>query len=122
MQLTCGPTAVIAFHARSSGALSPAAFPVRVVIASPASPRYAPVTFEKARIESRGEMPRLTKRGYAQDPRPYEAAHGGVNPYPALMDPDNLLPDGEWQYVLTQIPVTELQALPMNYGEPNESS
>ena len=54
----------------------------------------------------------------AEDPRPYEAAHGGVNPYPALMDPDNLLPDGEWQYVLTQIPIGELQALPANYGEP----
>jgi hypothetical protein len=54
----------------------------------------------------------------AQDPRPYEAAHGGVNPYPALMDPQHLLPDGEWQYVLTQIPVDQLQALPLNYGEP----
>lgn len=51
----------------------------------------------------------------AEDPRPYEAAHGGVNPYPALMDPDNLLPPGEWQYVLTQIPVDELQALPLNF-------
>jgi hypothetical protein len=55
---------------------------------------------------------------YAQDPRPYEAAHGGVNPYPALMDPDNLLPDGEWAFVLTQIPIDQLQALPLNYGEP----
>jgi hypothetical protein len=54
----------------------------------------------------------------AEDPRPYEAAHGGVNPYPALMDPDHLLPAGEWQYVLTQIPVNQLQALPLNYGEP----
>jgi hypothetical protein len=54
----------------------------------------------------------------AQDPRTYEASHGGVNPYPALMDPDHLLPDGEWQYVLTQIPISELQALPLNYGEP----
>lgn len=58
----------------------------------------------------------------AEDPRPYEATHGGVNPYPALMDPDNLLPDGEWQYVLTQIPVAQLQALPFNYGEPTNSS
>ncbi len=55
---------------------------------------------------------------YAEDPRPYEAAHGGVNPYPAIMDPDNLLPPGGWPYVLTQIPVTELQALPLNYGQP----
>src|SRR5581483_1622180 len=54
----------------------------------------------------------------AEDPRPYEAAHGGVNPYPALLDPDHLLPSGDWQYVLTQIPVAELQALPLNYGEP----
>ncbi|HEX6522705.1 MAG TPA: hypothetical protein VF070_22265 [Streptosporangiaceae bacterium] len=54
----------------------------------------------------------------AEDPRPYEATHGGVNPYPALMDPGNLLPPGDWQYVLTQIPVDELQALPFNYGKP----
>jgi hypothetical protein len=56
----------------------------------------------------------------AEDPRPYEATHG-VNPYPALMDPDNLLPPGDWQYVLTQIPIDELQALPLNYGEPTGS-
>lgn len=54
----------------------------------------------------------------AQDPRPYEAAHDGVNPYPALMDPDHLLPGDEWQYVLTQIPMDQLQALPFNYGQP----
>ncbi|HLJ99216.1 MAG TPA: hypothetical protein VKU39_04840, partial [Streptosporangiaceae bacterium] len=54
----------------------------------------------------------------AEDPRPYEATHRGVNPYPALMDPDHLLPPGGWQYVLTQIPIDELQALPLNYGEP----
>jgi hypothetical protein len=54
---------------------------------------------------------------YAQDPRPYEASHGGVNPYPALMDPDNLL-GNLWPYVLSQIPVDQLQALPLNYGEP----
>jgi hypothetical protein len=65
----------------------------------------------------------LTDKGgavvtYAEDPRPYEATHGGVNPYPALMDPDNLLPPGDWPYVLTQIPVTELQALPLDYGQP----
>jgi hypothetical protein len=39
----------------------------------------------------------LTDKGgavvtYAEDPRPYEATHGGVNPYPALMDPDDLPP------------------------------
>ncbi len=51
----------------------------------------------------------------AEDPRPYEAAHGGVNPYPALLDPDHRLPPGGWQYVLTQIPIGELQAMPLNY-------
>jgi hypothetical protein len=56
---------------------------------------------------------------YAEDPRPYEAAHGGVNPYPAIMDPQHLLPDDEWQDVLTQIPLAELQALPLNYGRPS---
>lgn len=55
---------------------------------------------------------------YAEDPRLYEAAHGGVNPYTALEDPDNLLPPGEGQYVLTQIPISQLQALPLNYGQP----
>ncbi len=55
---------------------------------------------------------------YAEDERPYEAAHGGVNPYTALEDPDNVLPPAERPYVLTQIPVTELQALPLNYGQP----
>jgi hypothetical protein len=34
------------------------------------------------------------------------------------MDPLNLLPNGEWQYVLTQIPISQLQALPFNYGQP----
>lgn len=58
----------------------------------------------------------------AEDPHPFEATHGGVNPYPALMDPDNLLPDGEWQYVLTAIPIAQLLALPFNYGEPTNSS
>jgi hypothetical protein len=53
----------------------------------------------------------------AQDPRPYEAAHRGVNPYPALMDPNHLL-GALWPYVLTQIPIGQLQALPFNYGEP----
>ncbi len=55
---------------------------------------------------------------YAEDPRAYEATHGGVNPYPALMDPEHLFPDGDWAYVLTQIPIDQLQALPFNYGEP----
>jgi len=34
------------------------------------------------------------------------------------MDPDNLLPPGGWPYVLSQIPISELQALPLNYGQP----
>jgi hypothetical protein len=55
---------------------------------------------------------------YAEDERPYEAAHHGLNPYPALEDPDNLLPPAERPYVLTQIPIDQLQALPLNYGEP----
>jgi hypothetical protein len=55
----------------------------------------------------------------AEDPRPYMASHGGVDPYPALMDPDNLVPDGFEKYViLSQIPVTRLQALPLDYGKP----
>jgi hypothetical protein len=40
-----------------------------------------------------------------------------ASPCPAPMDPANLLPPGDWPYVLTQIPVTELQALPLNYGQ-----
>jgi hypothetical protein len=54
---------------------------------------------------------------YAEDPRLYEAAHGGVNPYPALEDPDNLLTPGEQSAILTQIPIGQLQALPLNYGQ-----
>jgi hypothetical protein len=34
------------------------------------------------------------------------------------MDPEHLFPDGDWAYVLTQIPIDQLQALPFNYGEP----
>jgi hypothetical protein len=54
---------------------------------------------------------------YAEDPRLYEAAHGGVNPYPALENPDNLLTPGEQSAILTQIPLNQLQALPLNYGQ-----
>jgi hypothetical protein len=55
---------------------------------------------------------------YAEDPRPYMASHGGVaDPYFALMDPDNLIPDGVEKYlILSDIPVERLQALPMDYG------
>jgi hypothetical protein len=57
---------------------------------------------------------------YAEDPRPYMASHGGVDPYTLLFDPDNLVPDGLEKYVvLSEIPVDRLQALPLNYGRPN---
>lgn len=57
----------------------------------------------------------------AEDPRPYEAGHGGVNPYPALLDPQNLYP-GYAQYVaLGEIPLNQLQALPLDYGQPGQS-
>jgi hypothetical protein len=65
----------------------------------------------------------LTDKGgavvtYAEDPRPYMAAHGGADPYQPLMDPNNLLPPGLAHYViLDQIPLNRLQALPLNYGE-----
>jgi hypothetical protein len=67
----------------------------------------------------------LTDKGgavvtYAEDPRPYMASHGGVDPYQALMDPDNLLPPGTAKFViLGQIPINRLQALPFNYGQPD---
>jgi hypothetical protein len=56
---------------------------------------------------------------YAEDPRPDMARNGGVDPYFALMDPDNLVPDGFEKYViLGDIPVNRLQALPLDYGRP----
>jgi hypothetical protein len=56
---------------------------------------------------------------YAEDPRPYMAAHGGADPYQPLMDPLNLFPAGTARFaILTQIPVSRLQALPLGYGEP----
>jgi len=54
----------------------------------------------------------------AQDPRPYEAGHNGVNPYPALLDPKNRYPGYAQYVVLNEIPLTLLQALPVNYGKP----
>ena len=55
---------------------------------------------------------------YAEDPRPYMALSGGVDPYFSLFDPDNLVPDGSEKYVvLGEIPVERLQALPLNYGQ-----
>ncbi|MGI5184529.1 hypothetical protein ACQEVZ_50575 [Dactylosporangium sp. CA-152071] len=56
---------------------------------------------------------------YAEDPRPYMAANGGVDPYFALMDPDDIVPDGAEKYlILGDIPVERLQALPYDYGRP----
>ncbi|GAB1821760.1 hypothetical protein [Herbidospora sp. RD11066] len=55
---------------------------------------------------------------YAEDPRPYMAANGGVDPYFTLFDPTDIIsPDGPEKYfVLSEIPVERLQALPMDYG------
>jgi hypothetical protein len=56
---------------------------------------------------------------YAEDPRVEMARTGGVDPYPGLMDPDGLVPDGSEKYViLGDIPVDRLQALPLDYGQP----
>jgi hypothetical protein len=57
----------------------------------------------------------------AQDPRPYEASHGGVNPYPALLDPQNRYPGYAQYVVLNEIPLNRLQALPLDYGKPATS-
>jgi hypothetical protein len=48
----------------------------------------------------------------AEDPRPYMAAHGGVNPY------DALFAGVPWYTILSEIPVDRLQALPLDYGKP----
>ncbi|GAA1260194.1 hypothetical protein GCM10009677_09280 [Sphaerisporangium rubeum] len=56
---------------------------------------------------------------YAEDPRLEMARNGGVDPYIKLFDPDDLVPDGaEKYYVLSEIPVERLQALPIDYGKP----
>lgn len=55
----------------------------------------------------------------AEDPRPLEAADGGVDPYNKLFDPTGLLPESLSRYlVLVGIPIDRLEALPLNYGEP----
>jgi hypothetical protein len=57
----------------------------------------------------------------AEDPRPFEAADGGVDPYNQLFDPTGtgLLPESLTRFlVMAQIPLDRLQALPLNYGEP----
>lgn len=56
----------------------------------------------------------------AEDPRPFEAADGGIDPYNQLFDPTGtgLLPESLTRYlVMAQIPLNRLQALPLNYGE-----
>lgn len=57
----------------------------------------------------------------AEDPRPFEATDGGIDPYNQLFDPTGtgLLPESVTRYlVMAQIPLDRLQALPLNYGEP----
>lgn len=56
----------------------------------------------------------------AEDPRPFEATDGGIDPYNQLFDPTGtgLLPESLTRYlVMAQIPLNRLQALPLNYGE-----
>jgi len=57
----------------------------------------------------------------AEDPRPLEAANGGADPYDKLFDPTGtgIIPESVSRYlVLAGIPISRLQALPLNYGEP----
>ena len=66
----------------------------------------------------------LTDKGgavvtYAEDPRPFEARNGGVDPYDLLFDPTGTYPESLSRYaVLADLPIDRLQALPLNYGEP----
>jgi hypothetical protein len=55
----------------------------------------------------------------AEDPRPYMMRTGLPDPYLELMDPDDQIPDGDEKYfILGEIPVDRLQALPLDYGRP----
>lgn len=55
-----------------------------------------------------------------EDPRPYMATHGGVDPYDDFFDPNHELPPDSYFWAgLLQIPVDRLQALPLNYGQPH---
>ena len=57
----------------------------------------------------------------AEDPRPLEPANGGVDPYNKLFDPTGtgIIPESLTHYlVLLGVPLSRLQALPLNYGEP----
>lgn len=58
-----------------------------------------------------------TARWRGWSPGPYEASHGGVNPCPAVLDPHNRYPGIAKYVVLNEIPLDQLQALPLNYGE-----
>ena len=87
-----------------------------------ASKLYSPVARMVARaLQVYGAI--ITDKGgavvtQAQDPRPYEARHRGVNPYPALLDPQNRYPGYAQYIVLGEIPLRQLQALPLSYGKP----
>jgi hypothetical protein len=57
----------------------------------------------------------------AEDPRPFEAVNGGIDPYNKLFDPTGtgILPESLTRsLVLAGIPVSCLQALPLDYGAP----
>ena len=66
----------------------------------------------------------LTDKGgavvtYAEDPRPFAARDGGVDPYDLLFDPTGTYPETVSRYaVLADLPIDRLQALPLDYGEP----
>ena len=55
----------------------------------------------------------------AEDPRPYMAHNGGVDPYDEFFDPNHERPPDTYSWAgLAEIPVERLQALPLNYGRP----
>jgi hypothetical protein len=55
----------------------------------------------------------------AEDPRPFEARNGGVDPYDLLFDPSGTFPETLSRFaILGGIPIDRLQALPLNYGQP----
>lgn len=58
----------------------------------------------------------------AEDPRPFEARNGSVDPYDLLFDPTGTYPESLSRYaVLADLPIDRLQALPLDYGEPGHS-
>ena len=53
----------------------------------------------------------------AEDPRPYMAHNGGVDPYDEFFDPNHERPPDTYSWAgLAEIPVDRLQALPLDYG------